>query len=470
MQGDILFLERYTGSSDKNIKLWSSSSGRLLYTITGHQGNISALAFSPDGTALFSGSFDGTVRKWHAATGGLLYTIKASTGWISDISVSFNGTWIATGSFDWNIKVWDTSSGRKLYELPTRGGSASVRFSPNSRWLAAGLSENIGTGAIELWDTSTWSQIRNLHGHTGVVRGLGWSKDSTRLASSSFDNTVRLWNVEGKLLHTFLGHTASVWHVAFDPLDRYLVSGSSDTTARLWDLNNSSASTILLTEPDSAIYGLAFHPNGRSFFLSTGRTAKLKIFSCNCRIGQTRPCYNGYPNTSNRGSCRMGTQTCSSNSLLWDREICVGEVIPQTEVIGDNKDNNCDGVVDGNISLSLSLDREDDTSSWMNSMPIKLQVCLKNHGRDTAEASKILLYLSKNSTLNETATPLTDPQGQPAHLSFSRLAPNLPAMCLSIQAQIPSLPQGDYYVLGVIEKAPQTSQQNIIQTLPIRIP
>lgn len=53
------------GSLDTDsIHIWSVQTGQLLDRLTGHEGPVSSLAFSPDGTQLVSGSWDNTVRLW----------------------------------------------------------------------------------------------------------------------------------------------------------------------------------------------------------------------------------------------------------------------------------------------------------------------------------------------------------------------------------------------------------------------
>lgn len=54
-----------------------------------------------------------------------------------------------------------------------------------------------------------------------------------------------------------------------------------------------------------------------------------------------RKCYTGPAGTEDKGECKGGIQTCDGNQC----GACVGEVTPQEEVC-DNKDNDCDGLVD----------------------------------------------------------------------------------------------------------------------------
>jgi WD40 repeat protein len=55
-----------------------------------------------------------------------------------------------------------------------------------------------------------------------------------KLASGSWDWTVRVWDDSGACLHTLTGHTRGVTVLAVLP-DGKLVSGSCDKTVRVWE-------------------------------------------------------------------------------------------------------------------------------------------------------------------------------------------------------------------------------------------
>jgi len=65
---------------------------------------------------------------------------------------------------------------------------------------------------------------------------VAFTPDGSRLASGSYDHTVRLWDAKtGQELQKLEGHTDSVSAVAFAPDGFRLASASDDHTVRLWD-------------------------------------------------------------------------------------------------------------------------------------------------------------------------------------------------------------------------------------------
>ena len=88
---------------------------------------------------------------------------------------------------------------------------------------------------MKIWDVAAARCVATLEGHSGYVLGLA-VLDAGRLASASFDRTVKIWDVAAaRCVATLEGHSG--WVSALAVLDAgRLASGSADNSVKIWDV------------------------------------------------------------------------------------------------------------------------------------------------------------------------------------------------------------------------------------------
>ena len=173
--------------------------GAPLENYHGHTGGINSVTFSPDGQVLTSGSVDKTIRLWNTTSGELLRILTGHTSWIQSVdSVQMDKrslVEVKTGPFGCGT----VSRGKHLKTFTTRRGYGvnSVYFSPDGYTLASGH----GDETIRLWDLTSREHLKMFMDHTVSVYGVGigtsvaFSLDSKTLASGGGDGTIFIWHV-----------------------------------------------------------------------------------------------------------------------------------------------------------------------------------------------------------------------------------------------------------------------------------
>jgi COMPASS component SWD3 len=78
------------------------------------------------------------------------------------------------------------------YTLTGHSHPFSLAFSPDGQTLASGSWDD----TIKLWQLSTRQEIANLTGHSGDIRCVVISPDGQTLASCSEDKVIKLWQSE----------------------------------------------------------------------------------------------------------------------------------------------------------------------------------------------------------------------------------------------------------------------------------
>ncbi|EIN09488.1 WD40 repeat-like protein [Punctularia strigosozonata HHB-11173 SS5] len=114
-----------SGSDDQTLYLWSlfPASGdagkpKPVARLTGHQKQLSHVAFSPDGRFAASAAFDNSVRIWEGRTGKFVATLRGHVGAVYRLAWSADSRLLVSASKDSTLKIWDLKTYKLKTDLP----------------------------------------------------------------------------------------------------------------------------------------------------------------------------------------------------------------------------------------------------------------------------------------------------------------------------------------------------------------
>jgi WD40 repeat protein len=256
------------------VRLWDAVSGKVHRVLLGHTGWVHAVAFSPDGRRLASVGADRTLRLWDVDTGDILRTCPGHADRGTAVAFSPDGKRIASAGDSGQVRIWDPDTGAQLLALDAATGTVrAVAFSPDSKGLAAA---GRLPPVVRIWDAQTGRLIQTLKGHAADVFGVAYHPDG-RLASASWDGTVKVWDTAGRALGTTIANNDLVSAVAFSPTGNWLVSGSFvDGSIRIYNGANAQLIRTIHAHTGS-IYSLAVSADGRCV-ASAGEDGMIRVW------------------------------------------------------------------------------------------------------------------------------------------------------------------------------------------------
>lgn len=216
------------------VVIWDTRSGKELHRLSAHQGEVFALAFSPDGKQLATGAFDGTIRLWNVVSGKQEHLLAENKGYVSALAFSRDGKALFSGEYlpgaDGLVQIAGKGAMTRLWDAAT--GQERRRF-PGQAFVALSADGGVMVTAGE---------------QTNVLHLVNWTTGETLLALKGFPE---------------MGLSRDVNSTCFSPDGKVIATTCrGDSAIRLWDTTSGKEARSIPLAGDA--FSIAFSPDGKT--------------------------------------------------------------------------------------------------------------------------------------------------------------------------------------------------------------
>ncbi|KAI0053435.1 WD40 repeat-like protein [Auriscalpium vulgare] len=243
------------------------------------EGDLTSLDWNSDGTLLSVGSFDACLRVCTKG-GERYYTSSSHKGPIFATRFSPSGRWLLSASLDHTACVWDIKARRLHRQVKVTDSLIDVDWMDDENYAICGADRMIHVLHIDHDIPRT-----SFCGHGNEINQVKFNETRSHFASCSDDHTARIWRASDiapvspktTFVNTAVvlaGHRNSVNGVSWcpqaaSPNQMIVATSSFDQTARLWDAETGACLKVFANHK-RPIYTLTFSPDGIWFATGSG--------------------------------------------------------------------------------------------------------------------------------------------------------------------------------------------------------
>ncbi|EYU21608.1 hypothetical protein ABFS82_09G095600 [Erythranthe guttata] len=215
--------------------VWEWKSESYILKQQGHYFDVNCLAYSSDSQLLATGADDNKIKVWTVSSGFCFITFSEHTNSVTALHFIAGKSCLLSASLDGTVRAWDLIRYRnfRTFVTPTPKQFVSLASDQSGEVICAGTLDSF---EIFVWSMNTGRLLDVLSGHEGPVHGLMFSPTSAILASSSWDKSVRLWDIfEGKGGVEKFDHPHEILTLVYRPDGKQLACSTLDGLIHFWD-------------------------------------------------------------------------------------------------------------------------------------------------------------------------------------------------------------------------------------------
>eukprot|EP01025_Chloroclados_australasicus_P005925 TRINITY_DN1192_c0_g1_i5.p1 TRINITY_DN1192_c0_g1~~TRINITY_DN1192_c0_g1_i5.p1 ORF type:complete len:967 (-),score=113.08 TRINITY_DN1192_c0_g1_i5:314-3214(-) len=216
--------------------VWEWRSEAYILKQQGHFYDVTSVAFSPDGGLLATAADDAKLKIWNLQSNFCFVTFSDHKGPVTAVRfIAPSGNAVVSASLDGTVRAFDLVRYRNFRTMTT---PQPIQFSclavdEGGEVICAGSKD---TFQICVWSLRTGKLLDQLAAHEAPISGLEFCPGQAVLASSSWDKTVKIWDIfQGRGTLESLHHNHDVLAIAFRPDGKQLAAATLAGQICLWN-------------------------------------------------------------------------------------------------------------------------------------------------------------------------------------------------------------------------------------------
>ena len=278
------------------IEIWDVDARRLAVTVDRVTGDVSSVAFAPDGQGVVAATNTpfgaGEVILVDPSVSGSYRSVSKERRRVQQVAWSPDGRLIACAGEEHVVKVLSADRLQTMLTLEVPSGASSIAFSADCRYLAVGCASpqgSITSGFVSVWDLTSGRRKWLQSAHGNGVLSVAFAPTGSVLASSGNDGAICLWDSNsGQLRRRQTAHSAGIAAIAFSPdgseiatAEERIVEG--DVSHEIVLRNASTCAPLRsLSGSSDSVTSLAYSPKG-GLLASGSRDGKIWLWHVSSR-------------------------------------------------------------------------------------------------------------------------------------------------------------------------------------------
>ncbi|XP_050313345.1 protein qui-1 [Anthonomus grandis grandis] len=213
--------------------------------LNGHTGLITCMDISRDGQLTVTGATDNLVNVWQLNNQELVLSLNGHTGPVTALSFAPSATFVASGSEDKTVKVWGLTLGTLVLTFSRHSASITSVFvlMDSSRIISSDINDK-----VYIWHADNGTVLQS---YSGPGESVKTTTNMKYAVATNGDTTLKIWSLTKDDERYTITHSEEITCFEITVDSQYIITGSKDMSLKVWLIAGGKLSQVLIGHTDT---------------------------------------------------------------------------------------------------------------------------------------------------------------------------------------------------------------------------